>query len=111
MRAWWVFWVTIGIAAALWIGVPLVGGREAFRNALGQPVWLSILLAPLAAAGVNLIAFRASHEEVCRYEAERHRWLRAIVGRGYSSRMFASTGVVFLVVVVLLIVAKLVGGL
>ena len=106
MRAWWAYWVTIGIAAASWIVVPLAAGREGFRTILGQPLWLSILLAPLVAAGINLIVFRASHEEVCRYESERHGWLRAIVGRGYSSRMFGLTGLALLAAVVLIIAAS-----
>jgi len=28
VRAWWAYWLTIGVAAILWIGVPLIVGRE-----------------------------------------------------------------------------------
>ena len=36
-------------------------------------------------------------------EAERHRWLSVMVGRGYSARTFAFTGVVLLVLGVALV--------
>ena len=42
-------------------------------------------------------------------EAARHRWLAAMVGDGYSSRTFALTGIVLLVLVVGLVV-WIVGG-
>jgi hypothetical protein len=57
---------------------------------------LVILLAPVIAAGLNLILFRDSHEEVCRVEVRRHRWMRAIAGNGYSATSFAVTGVAML---------------
>jgi hypothetical protein len=28
MRAWWVYWISIAIAAILWTGVPLLAGRD-----------------------------------------------------------------------------------
>lgn len=107
MRAWWVYWLTIGIAAVLWIGTPVVAGRDGFRSFLTHPLGLVVLLAPLVAAGVNLILFRTSHEEVCRSEVARHPGLRYLVGRGYSARTFAWTGVVLLGLVALALAAVL----
>ena len=104
VKAWWAYWLTLAIGAAVWIGVAVVGGREGIRAALGQPVWAVILLAPIFLAGLNLVAFRQTHEVVCRMEAERHRWLSVMVGRGYSARTFALTGIVLLVVGVGLVV-------
>jgi hypothetical protein len=104
VKAWWGYWLTIGVGEALWIGVAVVGGREGIRAALGQPIWAVLLLAPIFLAGLNLVAFRQSHEVVCRIEAERHRWLSVMVGRGYSARTFALTGIVLLVVGVGLVV-------
>lgn len=109
MRAWWIYWLSIAVAAAIWIGLGLVGGREGLRSALGQPLGLAILVAPLIVAGVDLILYRETHEEVCRMEAERHGWLRAMVGRGYSATTFLWTGVALLGLVAL-IVAAAVGG-
>lgn len=108
MRTWWIFWSTVVLAAVLWIAVPLVAGREAFRSLLSQPLSLAILVAPVAAAGINLIIFRRTHEEVCRLEAQRHGWLRAVVGRGYSARLFAATGVVLLAVTLFILAAAVV---
>jgi len=111
VRAWWVFWATVVLGAVLWIAVPLVAGREGFRSLLGQPLGLALLVAPIAAAGVNLIVLRESHEVVCRIEVQRHRSLRAVVGRGYSARTFAATGVVLLAVVVIILAAVPTGRL
>jgi hypothetical protein len=111
MRAWWVYWLSIGVAAMLWIGVPLVGGRDVLRTFTDQPVGLAILLLPLVVAGLDLILYRTSHEEVCRLEAKRHSWLRALVGRGYSATTFMWTGVATLGIVVLVVAAKLGGAL
>ena len=97
MKAWRADWLTVAVAAALWIGALVVGGRDGIRTALGQPVWAVILLAPIFIAGFNLVAFRQTHEVVSRMEAERHRWLAAMVGRGYSARTFALTGIVLFV--------------
>lgn len=102
--AWWAYWLALAVGAALWIGVTVVGGHDGVRSALGQPMGAVILLAPIFVAGLNLIAFRESHEVVCRMEAERHRWLSVMVGRGYSARTFALTGVVLLVLGVALVV-------
>jgi len=108
MRTWWIFWSTVVLAAVLWIAVPLVAGREAFRSLLSQPLSLAILVAPVAAAGINLIIFLRTHEEVCNLEAQRHGWLRAVVGRGYSARLFAATGVVLLAVTLFILAAAVV---
>lgn len=107
MRAWWVYWLTIGIGVLLWVGALVVVGRDGFRELLRQPLLLLILLSPLVAAGVNLIVYRTSHEEVCRYEVGRHPWLRYLVGRGYAARTFAWTGVVILGVALLILAASL----
>ncbi len=86
MRAWWSHWLTLTVGAVLWIGVAVVGGREGIRTALDQSIWAAILLAPIFLTGLNLVAFRPTHEAVCRMEAERRRWLSVVVGRGYSAR-------------------------
>ena len=104
MKAWWAYWLTLAIGAALWIGALVVGGRDGIRTALGQPLWAVILLAPIFIAGLNLVAFRQTHEVVCRMEAERHSWLKAMVGGGYSARTFALTGIVLLILGIALVV-------
>jgi hypothetical protein len=111
MRAWYVYWISIAVAAVLWIGVPLLAGRDGLAALLAQPLWLAILLAPLVVAGVNLILFRDSHETVCRLEAQRYGWLRAMVGNGYSARTFALTGVALLALVALILGAVATGNL
>jgi hypothetical protein len=93
VRAWWAYWLTLAVGAALWIGVAVATPGGTMRDALHHPVWLFVLLAPLVAAGGNLIVFRRQHETICRLEAERHAWLRMLVGRGYSATTFAATGV------------------
>jgi hypothetical protein len=97
VKAWWAYWLTLAAGATLWVGVTVIAGREGIRSALGQPIWAVILLGPIFLAGLNLVAFRETHEVVCRMEAERHRWLSLMVGRGYSARTFALTGIVLLV--------------
>lgn len=104
MKAWWSYWLTLVVGAVLWIGIALVAGRDGIRTALGQPISAAILLAPIFLAGLNLVAFRRTHEVVCRIEAERHRWLSLLVGRGYSARTFALTGLILLALGVILIV-------
>jgi hypothetical protein len=96
MRAWWVYWISIVIAAAAWIATPLILGRNGFRELMARPAWLVALVGPLVVAGVDLVAYRASHEEVCRLEAQRHSWIRRLVGDGYSARTFAWTGIALL---------------
>ena len=111
MRAWRVYWISIAVAAVLWIGVPVIAGSGGVRDLLAQPVWLAILLLPLVVAGVDLVLYRDSHEEVCRLEAQRHGWLRALVGRGYSARTFLWTGVALLGLVGLILIAVVSGSL
>ena len=96
MRAWWVYWATLVVGAAIWIGALVVGGRDGLRSMLANPVGLAILVLPIAAAGVNLVLYRRSHEEVCRLEVERHRSFRLVAGNGYSATAFAVTGVALL---------------
>jgi hypothetical protein len=105
MRAWWAYWLTIGVAAVLWIGVAIAAPEGGMRAILNQPAWLVLLLAPLVVAGLNLIVFRESHEEICRLEVARHPWLRYLVGGGYSARTFALTGIGLLALVGVLIAA------
>ena len=104
MKAWWSYWLTLVVGSMLWIGVAVVAGREGIRTALGQPIWAAILLAPIFLAGLNLVAFRRTHEVVCRMEAERNRWLSLLVGQGYSAWTFALTGLVLLALGVILVV-------
>jgi hypothetical protein len=111
VRAWWAYWLTIGVAAVLWIGVGIAAPEGGMRQILDQPAWLVLLLVPLVVAGINLIVFRESHEEICRLEVERHPWLGYLVGRGYSARTFALTGLGLLGLVGVLIVARLGGAL
>jgi len=96
VKAWWSYWLTLVFGAVLWIGVAVVAGREGIRTTLGQPIGAAILIAPIVLAGLNLVAFRRTHEKVCRMEAKRHRWLSVLVGRGYSARTFALTGLALL---------------
>jgi hypothetical protein len=107
MRAWWTYWATVVIGAVVWINAALVGGREGIRLLLGNPVGLTILLAPIVLAGVNLILYRRSHEEVCRLEVERHRSLRVVAGKGYSANTFAATGVALLALAVVVVIVQL----
>jgi hypothetical protein len=94
------------LGAVIWIGVLVVGGRDGFRSTLGSPIGLAILLAPLVVAGVNLVLYRQSHEEVCRIEVGRHRSLRMIAGNGYSANTFAMTGVALIALAVLVLVLR-----
>lgn len=66
MKAWRTYWLTLAVGAVLWIGIALVAGRDGVRTAPGQPITAAILLAPIFLAGLNLIAFRQTHEVVCR---------------------------------------------
>ena len=109
MRAWWAYWLTLLLGSLAWVGVVIVVGREGLRTALGQPVWATILVAPIFFAGLNLVVFRNSHEVVCRLEVERHPSLSHLVGRGYSARTFALTGLVVLALGVALVIG-LIGG-
>jgi hypothetical protein len=104
VKAWWAYWLTLAVGALLWIGVAVLAGRKGIGTALGQPISATIMLAPIFLAGLNLVAFRQTHEVVCRMEAERHRWLSVLVGRGYSATTFAWTGLVLLALGVVLAV-------
>ena len=85
----------------------MAAGRDGLKVALHEPVWAGILVAPVFLAGLNLVLFRERHEVVCRLEVERHPWLSRLVGRGYSARTFALTGVVVLVVGALILISIL----
>ena len=104
MKAWWAYGLTLAVGAVLWIGVAVIAGRHGIMTALGQPIWAAILLAPIFLAGLNLVAFRRTHEVVCRMEADRHRSLSLLVGRGYSAQTFVMTGLVLLGLGVVLVV-------
>jgi hypothetical protein len=110
MRAWWAYWISVGFAAVLWIGAPLALGGDGFTSLLDHPLWLAIFVIPLVVGGVDLIAYRQTNAEVCRLEAQRHGWLRAMVGGGYSAGTFAWTGWALLVLAVLIIAAKIAGS-
>ena len=103
VRAWWAYWVSITFAAVLWLGALLLLGRSSLRSILGNPMGLTVFVAPLVVAGVDLILFRATHEEICRLEARRHRWLRSLVGQGYSAAAFLWSGVAVLVVAIVIV--------
>lgn len=111
MRAWWAYWLTLIAGAVLWTAAAVVAPHGAFGSILREPVWLVLLLAPLLAAGVNLIAFRRSHEEVCQIEVAQHKWLRFLVGPGYSSGTFALTGSVLLGLVAAILIGLVTGAL
>ena len=110
MRAWWTYWITLLVGGAAWITAVIALGRDGLRTALTQPAWAAVLIAPIFLAGLNLVAFRASHEVVCRLEIERHPWLRYMVGRGYSARVFGLAGIVVLGLGAILVIS-LAGGL
>jgi len=107
MRAWWSYWMSLAIAAILWVGVAVLTTYRDIEAPLANPVILLILVTPLVAAGLNLIVFRESHELVCRIEARRHRWLRALVGDGYSALTFLVTGVALLAFVGLIVATRI----
>ena len=104
MKAWWAYWLTLVFGAVLSMGVAVAAGREGINAALDQPILATALIAPIFLAGLNLVAFRLTHEVVCRLEIERHPWLSRLVGRGYSARTFALTGLVLLAFGVTLVI-------
>jgi hypothetical protein len=110
MRAWWVYWISIAVAAVLWIGAPLLLGGSRFRALLHERIWLAVFVIPLVVAGLDLILYRVAHEEVCRLEARRHRWLRALVGDGYSATTFMWTGVAVLGLAIVVVAAVALGA-
>jgi hypothetical protein len=109
VRAWWAYWLTLICGCLTWVGVAIATSREGLKTALGHPLWATILIAPIFLAGLNLVVFRNSHEVVCRLEVERHPWLSHLVGRGYSARTFALTGLVVLAFGVALVIG-VIGG-
>ena len=107
MRAWWAYWATLGVGAAIWVGAAVVGGRDGLRSLLADPAGLAILVLPIVAAGLNLVLYRRSHEEVCRLEVQRHRSFRLIAGNGYSARAFGLTGVALILLAVAIVASQL----
>lgn len=95
------------MAAAIWVAAFAVGGRDGLRSMLADRGGLVILVLPIAAAGLNLVLYRRSHEEVCRLEVERHRSFRLIAGNGYSATAFALTGVALLLLAVAIVASQL----
>lgn len=53
MKAWWAYWLTLAVGAAIWIGVAVIAGRDGIKTALSQPLLAAILLAPIFLAGLN----------------------------------------------------------
>jgi hypothetical protein len=109
MKAWWAYWLSLAVAIVLWFGGIVVLGRDGFRSALGEAPFAFILAAPILVAGLDLVAFSRTHEQVCRLEAERHAWLRALVGRGYSARTFLLNGVALIAIGGLLVLGAILG--
>ena len=107
MRAWYAYWATFVVGLVIWFGVLVLGGRDGFRSMLGSSLGLTILILPMVAAGINLILYRRSHEEVCRLEIERHRFLRLVAGSGYSASVFAATGAALIALAVVILAAQL----
>ncbi len=66
--------------------------RAAKLPRLGRRQGLLVPL-PLLLAGVDLVVFSRSHEEICRAHVARHGWLRLVTFGGYPAWMFATTGV------------------
>jgi hypothetical protein len=88
-RAWAGYWWTVGawlVALLLYVAL-----RRTVENNL---VWAAVVALPLFAAGVNLVLFNRTHEEICAQEVARHRWLRIITMGGYSSQTFLITGLI-----------------
>jgi hypothetical protein len=107
MAAWRVYWLSIGIGVLVWVGALVLASGGGIRNLLADPIVALLLLAPFVVAGIDLIVFRKSHEEVCAIEARRYAWLRAMVGNGYSATAFAITGVALLAFVAWIVAVTL----
>ena len=102
--AWRGYWWTIaGWLFALAIYVAL---RQSVESRL---LWGLVLSLPLFLAGINLVLFSESHEQICASEVARHRWLRVVTMGGYSRRTFLITGLIA-VAASILIGVSLVGG-
>lgn len=97
-RAWWAYWITIAVWALISIGVALLR----IRLGPAEPLWVAGLAVPPIVAGLDLVLFRHSHEQICARESREHAWLRALVGRGYSAGTFLFTGVACVIAGVLL---------
>jgi hypothetical protein len=95
--AWRGYWWTI--AAWLFVLLLYVGVRPSVENRL---LWGIVLSLPLFLAGLNLVVFSRSHEQICAIEVARHRWPRLITMGGYSRRTFLITGLIALAMSVLL---------
>jgi hypothetical protein len=112
MWAWWAYWFLITVSGVAWLAAAVIARSSGgIGSLLAQPLWAIILLLPPLAAGINLIAYRQRHEEVCRIEVTRHRWLALATRGGYSARTFALTGVVLVVFSVAVTAALLSGSL
>jgi hypothetical protein len=112
MRAWWTYWVLIAAAAVTWVaGGVLARSAGGLEWLLGQPAWAIALIGLPLAAGLNLILYRQSHEEVCRLEVDRHRWLDILTGGGYSARTFLLTGFALVVASLALAIALASGAI
>ncbi|MFL5677079.1 MAG: hypothetical protein ACJ77X_05500 [Chloroflexota bacterium] len=107
MRAWWTYWATLVAGVVIWTAALVVGSREGLRSMLANPVGLLVLVAPIVIAGLNLVLYRESHEEVCRIEVQRHRSLQLLAGSGYAARTFALTGVGLLALAGVIVVLQL----
>ncbi|MFL5713027.1 MAG: hypothetical protein ACJ769_00055 [Chloroflexota bacterium] len=107
MRAWWTYWATLVAGVVIWTAALVVGGRQGLRSMLANPGGLLVLVAPIVIAGLNLVLYRESHEEVCRIEVQRHRSLQLLAGSGYAARTFALTGVGLLALAGVIVVLQL----
>lgn len=34
MKAWWAYWLTLAVGAAIWVGVAVIPGRDGIKTAL-----------------------------------------------------------------------------
>ena len=66
------------------------------RSVENNLLWGIVLSLPLFLAGLNLVVFSRTHEQICAIEVARHRWLRLITMGGYSRRTFLITGLIAL---------------
>lgn len=64
MRAWWAYWLALAFGSLAWVGVVMGAGREGLKTALGQPIWATILIAPIFLAGLNLVVFRGPDHQM-----------------------------------------------
>ena len=102
--AWRAYWWTIaGWSLVLVLYLAL---RQSVDNKL---LWGIVLSLPLLVAGLNLVLFSESHEQICAIEVARHRWLHIVTMGGYSRRTFLITGLIAVAMSVFIAVS-LVGG-